>query len=78
MTRSYGGFGGVRQLPSGRWQARYCINGLNRTAGQTFSTRGAAQRFLAQVDLERSRGGWIDPEAGEIKLSAYAEQWLRE
>lgn len=33
-------FGRVRQLPSGRWQARYLDpDGVDRTADETFATK---------------------------------------
>ena len=44
-------FGSVRQLPSGRWQARYRDPaGKTHTAPETFATRPEAARFLAQVE----------------------------
>ena len=49
MTRRKGrrSFGSVRQLPSGRWQARYRdLAGQPHTASQTFATRPEAARFL--------------------------------
>ena len=52
-------FGSMRQLPSGRWQARYRdAAGKSHTAPETFATRPEAARFLAQVlgeRLERDR-----------------------
>lgn len=39
-------FGNVRQLPSGRWQARYEVGGRQRKAPDTFATRREAQNWL--------------------------------
>ncbi|HEU5033396.1 MAG TPA: site-specific integrase [Mycobacteriales bacterium] len=72
-------FGTVRRLPSGRWQARYRSDGGRlRPAPTTFPGRVDAERYLAQMDLDQIRGGWIDPAAGAVALSTYAEQWLAE
>lgn len=72
-------FGAVRPLPSGRWQARYpAEDGRTRTAPTTFASRVDAERFLAQLDIDRVRGGAIDPNAGAIALADYAAQWLLE
>jgi integrase len=71
--------GAVRQLSSGRWQARYTgPDGLRRDAPQTFDTKRAADRWLVALEAEMLRGDWLDPEAGRIPLSAYADQWVRE
>lgn len=72
-------FGALRRLPSGRWQARYrADDGQLRTAPATFTHRADAERFLAQMDLDRARGGWVDPDAGAVPLATYVEQWLVE
>lgn len=72
-------FGALRRLPSGRWQARYrADDGQLRTAPATFTHRADAERFLAQMDLDRARGGWVDPDAGAVPLATYVEQWLEE
>ena len=56
-------FGRIRKLPSGRWQARYPDgSGRDIAAPTTFSTKGDAARFLAQMqaDLDRGHGGTRD------------------
>jgi hypothetical protein len=48
-------FGAVRRLPANRWQARYRgDDGRLHSAPGTFAGRVDAERFLAQMDLERS------------------------
>lgn len=70
-------FGAVRQLPSGRWQARYRNNdGVLATAPATFATRALASAFLAQAQADRSRGVWVDPPAGSVPFGEYAASWL--
>jgi integrase len=63
-------------LPSGKYQARYQVNGLWRTAPTTFRTKGLADSFLAATRTELDRGSWVDPMAGRIALADYAERWL--
>jgi integrase len=69
-------FGSLRQLPSGRWQARYHdAAGKTHTAPETFATRPEAARFLAQVETDLARGEWTDPRAGRVSLAEWAARW---
>jgi integrase len=47
-----------------------------RSYKRTFRTRKEAERFHAQQLADRSRGGWVDPRAGQLTLAEYAERWL--
>ena len=71
-------FGTVRQLPSGRWQARYQHPRTNERilAPNTFKMKGDATRWLAGIQRDIERGTWIDPEWGEVTLRDYATSWL--
>ena len=69
-------WGNARKLPSGRWQARYQIRGVWRTAPSTFRTKGLADSWLAATRTDLERGNWIDPSAGEVHISDYAQRWL--
>jgi integrase len=71
-------FGALRQLPSGRWQAKYRHPRTNEfvSAHTTFTMRGDATRWLASVQREIERGTWIDPEWGTVTLRDYATSWL--
>ena len=72
-------FGAIRQLPSGRWQARYLgMDGLQRTAPRTFTTKADADAWLAVRQVELLRGDWIDPDLGRISLDAYGSRWISE
>ncbi|MFG2060464.1 tyrosine-type recombinase/integrase [Micromonospora sp. NPDC048871] len=72
-------FGSVRKLPSGAWQARYTApDGLPRKAPSTFDTKRAAEQWLVETEAEMLRGEWLDPDAGKITLSEYADRWMRE
>lgn len=70
-------FGSVRELSSGRWQARY-PDGAGRlvAAPGTFRTRADAGRYLDQIRTDRGRGNWVDPRAGRLTLSEYGAHWL--
>lgn len=70
-------FGRVRQLPSGRWQARYRgADGLDHTAPHTFERRADADRWLAQVEADLVAGDWINPDAGLVWVDEFATLWI--
>jgi integrase len=69
-------WGSVRRLPSGRFQARYRVEGVLHTAPRTFSTKREADGFLAEVRTAVERGSRVDPNAGRVALRDYAAQWL--
>jgi integrase len=69
----------VRQLKSGRWQARYTApDGLPRTAPNSFQTKRGAEQWLVETEAEILHGRWLDPDAGAIPVGEYAERWVRE
>jgi integrase len=69
-------FGAVRQLPSGRWQARYrSPDGRLITAPKTFATKTDADRYLAKVETDQLGGGWTDSRLGRITFAEWAERW---
>jgi integrase len=72
-------FGAVRQLPSGRWQARYPgSDGLLRPADHTFPTRTDAEVWLTLSEGDMKRGNWLDPAGGRVRLDHFAERWIDE
>jgi integrase len=72
-------FGSVRQLCSGRYQARYQgPDGLPSTAPKTFDTEADALRWLTVTEAEVIRGDWFDWTAGEVPLREYAGKWIVE
>ncbi len=72
-------FGTLRQLPSGRWQARYrASDGVLHAAPNTFTRKSDGARWLAMTEAEILAGAWIDPEAGRVPLTDYASAWITE
>lgn len=72
-------FGSVRQLPSGRWQARYYDgNGFTVPAPGTFATKAEAGAYLASIETDMRRGVWVDPNAASPTIAEYARTWLAE
>ena len=75
------GAGTVRQMPSGRWQARF--RGPDRAlrpAPVTFDTKLDANAWLSQQARDVERGLWAPPEqrraTARPTLEQYAETWL--
>ena len=69
-------FGSIRQLPSGRWQARYRdIDGELVAAPTTFPTKGDAGSWLAAAQTDRTRGTFVDHRAGEVRFEDWAQEW---
>lgn len=79
MSRGKRRFGRVRQLPSGRWQARYLgPDNQLRNAPDTFARERDAESWLSEVETDIRRGDWTDPDAGKIPLGLYAKAWIEE
>jgi integrase len=74
MSRS--GFGNVRKLPSGRWQARYTApGGRTVTAPMTFDAKIDALGWLATKRADLVRGAWL-PADSSITFREYSTTWL--
>jgi integrase len=72
-------FGRVRQLPSGRWQARYPgPDGVDRPAPRTFDRKRDATDWLAEKRTELARGEWLDPDRGRVPFGEYAARSVNE
>ena len=79
MAKSKRRFGRVRKLPSGRWQARYPgPDGIDRPAPETFRTKTDADVWLVNKETEIRANVWVDPDAGQVTVGDYAEQWIKE
>jgi integrase len=72
-------FGSIRQLASGSWQVRYPgPDGVLRTDETTYGTKTEAEQRLVDIEADRRRGEWMDPDAGKVSLKEYAERWIAE
>ncbi|MFF1792738.1 tyrosine-type recombinase/integrase [Kitasatospora sp. NPDC058263] len=73
-------FGSVRQLKSGRWQARYPdpLTGQLRPTEETYETKTDAEIALSVIEASIVTGDWADPDAGKVKFGGFAEKWLKE
>src|SRR5687767_3767817 len=70
-------FGSVRQLPSGRWQARYTDTRDNRyTAPHTFATKKSAEDWLSTTRADMVRGVWQSPALARVTLAEFATNHL--
>lgn len=68
-------FGNLRQLPSGRWQARYQRDNAWFQAPDTFTTKDEARRWLTGIEADTLRGEWADPRSGQTLFATWAEAW---
>jgi integrase len=72
-------FGRVRELPSGRWQARYAgPDGIDRPAPETFGSKTDAERWLTVKEAETLKGDWTNPDDGKVTLTEFGATWIAE
>jgi hypothetical protein len=64
MTKARASWGSVRTLPSGRYQARYRVDGKKAAAPTTFRTKRGAEAYLSTVRADTESGTWVNPIAG--------------
>ncbi len=83
-TSGHRGWGHIRRLPSGRFQASYVgLDNIRHTAPTTYSVRMAAEGWLADERRLIERGEWSAPvqraaaahAAGET-LAEYGARWI--
>lgn len=80
MADSRRGFGQIRKLPSGKFQASFVppSGGKRQNAPSTFTTKTDAKRWLAKVESDLSRGTWLNDELGNQVFGTYVRTWLRD
>lgn len=74
-------FGAIRELPSGRFQARYLgPDNIQYKAPVTFDTYTDADTWLSGVRADITRGVWVNPSARKAAtvptFGEYAETWV--
>jgi integrase len=69
-------FGNVRQIGSGRYQARWMgDDGFHHKAPSTFDTRDEAQSWLDHVRVNQRDGKLVDERGGVVRFADYAAEW---
>lgn len=58
-----------------RWRVRYTDPETGRKVEELFEKKSDAEREDANQRADISRGRWIDPRAGQVKIREYAEAW---
>lgn len=58
----------------GKFQVRWRVGPQERS--QVFEKSREAERFASRVETDIARGDYIDPQAGLVLFSDYAERWL--
>jgi len=80
MARRKRSFGGIRQLPSRRYQANYTgPDSLLHKAPHTFDTREDAEAWLTGIRRQISSGEWTPNGARKrrvLTFDTYADTWL--
>jgi integrase len=69
-------FGSIESLPSGRWRARYRVDGRRIAVGAAFATKADAGRYLDRVRTDIDRGTWRDPRLGRRTLAEWASEFM--
>jgi len=59
-----------------RWRARY-RDPAGRERSKSFARKVDAERFLVSVEDAKLRGAYVDPAAGRVSFSEWAERWER-
>ena len=71
------GTGRVRELPSGRFQARFPVDGELIKAPHTFATWKEADDWCTEQRKAVEKGEWRDPRSGAMTLRDFAlDEWL--
>ena len=66
---------GYIEKQRGKYRARY-RDPLGRVTSSTFERKTDAQRFLAEMETDKSRGTWIDPRHADLPLARWSEEFL--
>ena len=72
------GFGSIRRLPSGRWQARFTHphTGQLQAAPSTFASKADANRWLSSMESDLDRGEELDLNRAKQPFGSYGKAWL--
>ena len=59
-----------------RWQVRYRDPHRQQKA-RNFARRADAEQYAAVVETDKSRGEYLDPQAGKVLFEVWAEEWMQ-
>lgn len=67
----------IRRHPvdNSKWQVRYVDPG-KRERSKTFRRKVDAEKFLIQVESQKQRGEWIDPDLAATPFADWAHSWI--
>lgn len=66
--------GYAKELPSGKWQARY-RDPSGRGHKQSFESERLAKKFLDRISADIQRDQWHDPRLGRMSVEKWVDQW---
>lgn len=66
----------VEKSGQNSWRVRYWRDDGTHGSLPGFPTRKAAEVKAREIDADRRRGDFVDPDAGTITLTAWAETWF--
>lgn len=78
------GWGAIRRLPSGRWQASYVgPDTIRHTAPDTFDAQIDAEAWLAMIRGQIATGTWVSPDLEDdaprpLTFGEYAAAWIED
>jgi integrase len=58
------------------WRVRYRRDDTTIGSIPGFSSEAAADAYIADMESQRRRGTWIDPDAGQTTVAAWAVDWI--
>lgn len=59
-----------------RYRVRWRKPDHSQGAKRGFRTKREAELYLASVELDKSRGVWVDPSAGRVTVEQWTREWL--
>jgi integrase len=74
--------GGVRRLPSGKWQATVVLplktdTGRGKRLTKTHPLKRVVVDWKTSMEAAISAGTWLDPKASSVTLGEWRERWVR-
>ncbi len=67
--------GNIAKRPDGTWRVRY-RGPDRRERSKHFGRKIDAERWLAAVEVSKTRGEWIDPSLSRVTVGLWCRTWL--